>query len=231
MAEHGAQDGFGPEQGLKGTIFIVTYARSGSTLLQSLLQSIPGAHIRGENRAVLHKLYQASLDLRHARREHGWHAPPPDHPWYGISETLPEAFERQLAQAFVDTVLRPPRGARWIGFKEVRYPALKDRLPDFLDFCCRAFVNPVFVFNSRDATEVSRSGWWARQPAAEVLEMVAASDRLFAACAARFGDRAVHLHYEDLLAGPSCLAPLFDRLGEAFEPDRLARILDKRLTH
>lgn len=41
-----------------GYLFVVTYGRSGSTLVQGLLNSIPGYLIRGENRGVLYRLYQ-----------------------------------------------------------------------------------------------------------------------------------------------------------------------------
>ena len=36
-----------PLRHLKGTIFVVTYGRSGSTALQSILQTVPKSHIVG----------------------------------------------------------------------------------------------------------------------------------------------------------------------------------------
>jgi hypothetical protein len=45
---------------LKGSVFIVTYGRSGSTLLQSMLQTIPGIHLSGENYGALLKLREVS---------------------------------------------------------------------------------------------------------------------------------------------------------------------------
>ena len=38
-------------------VFVMTYGRSGSTLLMGLLNSIPGYLIRGENRHAMRHLY------------------------------------------------------------------------------------------------------------------------------------------------------------------------------
>ncbi len=54
----------GAPEGL-GYLFIVTYGRSGSTLLQGILNSIPGYLIRGENRAALFHLYSLREHPRH----------------------------------------------------------------------------------------------------------------------------------------------------------------------
>lgn len=217
---------------LKGTLFIVTYGRSGSTLLQSVLQSIPGAHIRGENGGALVGLYHAASALRHAHRQHGIEPHPADHPWHGMSDVRVNAFEKRLGQAFVTDVLRPPEGARWIGFKEVRYLQLGRQLPEFLGFCRRVFHNPFFVFNSRNAADVARSGWWQEQPAEEVQAELARSDEIYARYSGNNPDLSHHVIYDQMLADPDAvLRPLFDKLGEAYDPARVADILGKRLTH
>ena len=41
----------------KAVVVIITYGRSGSTLLQSLLNSIDGVHISGENGGIINQLY------------------------------------------------------------------------------------------------------------------------------------------------------------------------------
>jgi hypothetical protein len=51
------QEGTGPRARRDlGYVFIVTYGRSGSTLLQGVLNSIPGYLVRGENRQALRHL-------------------------------------------------------------------------------------------------------------------------------------------------------------------------------
>lgn len=217
---------------LRGTIFIVTYGRSGSTLLQSVLQSIPGAHIRGENGGALEGLFRASSALRQAHKQHGIEPHPADHPWHGMSEVRVSGFERRLAQAFVTDVLRPPEDARWIGFKEVRYIQMGTQLPDFLNFCRRVFHNPFFVFNSRNIEDVAKSGWWATQPLDEVRFKLKRSDEIFARYAGNNPDVSHHVVYEEMLANPGAmLRPLFDKLDEPYDAARVAQIMGKRLTH
>src|SRR5436190_1068738 len=102
-------------------VFIVTYGRSGSTLLQRVLQTIPDSCIRGENNAVLYPLFQAWRKLSVAKTKYGMKRTFPKHPWWGIDRVKEDVFARRIAQVFVDTVIRPPSGVRLLGFKEIRY--------------------------------------------------------------------------------------------------------------
>lgn len=54
---------------LRGTVFIVTYGRSGSTLLQSVVQSIRGAHFTGENFLALLPLMNTVRRVQGARND------------------------------------------------------------------------------------------------------------------------------------------------------------------
>ncbi|MFW2545246.1 sulfotransferase, partial [Primorskyibacter sp. 2E107] len=214
-----------------GTLFIVTYGRSGSTLLQSLLQTIPGAHIRGENGGALQGLFQSATALRKAHGEHGVERQPPDHPWHGMAEVNVDGYEKGLAQVFVNQVLRPPQEARWIGFKEVRYLQMGPNLPQLMTFCRRVFHNPFFVFNSRNAEDVRQSKWWAEHPADVVTAQLRRADEAFQRYSGNHPRISHHVQYEDLVADPSVLIPLFDKLGEPFDAARVAQVMSKRLTH
>ncbi|WP_193789581.1 sulfotransferase [Salipiger sp. CCB-MM3] len=216
---------------VKGTIFIVTYGRSGSTVLQSLLQSIPGAHITGENNLALEGLFQASRSTRKARQVWGKKPQPPTHPWYGADKLKPNRFEARLAEVFVQEVIQPPNDTRWIGFKEVRYPRLGTNFPAFLNFCQRAFPNAFFVFNSRNGEDVSKSKWWANKPKAEVLQLVEDMDARFAEFTAANPSCSHHVYYEKTCADVASLQPLFDKLGEPLDLGVARKVLATPLTH
>lgn len=103
---------------LKGTIFIVTYGRSGSTLLQTVLQSIPGAHILGENNNIMFHLWRAFGAARGAKVAWGPKgSEKAHHPWYGADKFQPHDLGMRMADAFMFNILRPPKDARWVGFK------------------------------------------------------------------------------------------------------------------
>jgi len=216
---------------LKGTIFIVTYGRSGSTLLQSLLQSIPGSHIVGENFNVLDGLFQAAQRARKTRQKWGRKAHPKDHPWHNADRVRPARFERGLVALFTQEVLVPPKDVRWFGFKEIRFVTAGQDFDAFLRFYKRNFHNAFFVFNSRNAEDVAKSAWWKDKPLDQVLNMVRTMDERFATFAAANPDCTQHVRYEDTLRDPASLQPLFDKLGEPLDMDLVQEIMARRLTH
>ncbi|MDK3074543.1 sulfotransferase [Sedimentitalea sp. JM2-8] len=216
---------------LKGTLFIVTYGRSGSTLLQSLLQTIPGAHIAGENHNTLEGLFRAGQSARQTLRDWGQQEQPANHPWHNADRIDPGRFEKALAKAFVQNVLKPPQNARWIGFKEIRTGAVNDEFAAFLNFHRRNFPNPFFVFNSRNAEDVANSSWWKDEPRADVLHMIRKLDDRYADFAAKNPNCSHHVFHEETVKNPISLRPLFDKLGEPLDLPAVAQVMERRLTH
>lgn len=216
---------------LKGTIFIVTYGRSGSTLLQSILQSIPGSHIVGENFNVLEGLFRTSQRVRKARRKWGGKEHPDNHPWYNADKIRPVSFEKSVVDIFVEDVLRPPKDVRWYGFKEIRFPALGDDFAAYLNFHKRNFPNAFFVFNSRKGEDVANSAWWKKKPRKEVLEMVHDMDKRFADFAAANPECSHHVFFENTIKDAASLQPLFDKIGEPFDLPVIQNILKRPAAH
>ena len=134
-------------------------------------------------------------------------------------------------KAFVQSVLQPPRDVRWLGFKEIRYSSAGDKLEELLDFMRAHFPNAHFVFNSRKAEAVSQSDWWQNWKKEDVLKMVATMDERFDRYVAAHPECSFRTCYEEFTADPGVLRPLFDRLGEPFDPVAIQAVLDHRLTH
>ena len=218
-----------------GYVFIVTYGRSGSTLLQMVLNSIPGYCVRGENANALFHLAQAWAAIETAEPMRGARtsgAPTgPDNPWFGAEATDPDRFGRALADLFVRDVLRLPPETRVGGFKEIRFHMAGAEVETYLDFVTRFFPNPRFVFNTRDHAATARSGWWAQLDPGAVKAELAAAERVFDRMRAQLGDAALALHYDDYADDPEALRPLFDFLGEPFERGRVAAVASRRLSH
>ena len=216
---------------LVGCVFIVTYGRSGSTLLQNLLSTIDGAVIRGENHNAMECLWGAARRIRMTR--FGWGAEERDvtHPWHGAESARPVRFGAALVDAFVDNVLVPPPNVRWLGFKEIRYNALGDDFPMMLDFMHHHFKNARFIFNSRDKDEVAKSAWWKDWDPQTVHDLVSNMDQRFADYAARFPERAICTNYADFAHDPRGLEPVFNWLQEPLDTAQIQRVLDRRLTH
>lgn len=220
---------------IEGHVFIVTYGRSGSTLLQYLLNSIDGYCIRGENNNALATLAQAwrSIgDCQHLKNmvRSGVKTVARD-PWFGAENIDERSYGQALAQAFTAEIIDPPPGTRVAGFKEIRWASPPVDLPSVLDFTFRFFPNARFVFNTRDHDEVARSGWWAKQNPKEVKARLSEADAAFRSYMAQYPDRGVHVHYNDYVVDHNALKPMFDFLGEAWKTDQVTAIMRQRLDH
>jgi hypothetical protein len=151
--------------------FIVTHGRSGSTILQVLLNQALGGCVRGENRSILSGMrdsYEAAL---YAKFAVGRYANDPRSPWWGIGDVSSEELAASFRRTMLDCVIRPPSDCTFCGFKEIRYmPPFVPDLNTHLDFMSTVFPNALFIFNTREVETTVKSGWWPEQEgAAEAL--------------------------------------------------------------
>ena len=210
-------------------LFIVTYGRSGSTLLQGILSSAPGVVIRGENGGLLHDLLHLHETATGHRERLASSAPlPPRHPWWGIDGYRDEAAFRGFRQLLLDTVLRPEPDTTVVGFKEIDWVRDGDveRLPALLAFTRAVFPNCRFALNTRDLVDVAASKWWAGRPNA--LAELQAMEAAFVEVLSAYGDDVYRVHYDDYVADPSVLRGLFDWLGLEYDEERVRAVLDVR---
>lgn len=207
-------------------VFIVTYGRSGSTLLMSLLNTIPGYRINGENNNALYRLHQAGAAIDRARREHSG----PEHrsargAWYGMPRVEPRQFRRELVDSFVTHVLRPEPGDRVLGFKEIRYT--KSDMPDlsgFLTFLRNGFPNSKIIFNHRNLTDTAKSSWWARNERS--LEKLQVADARLSAIPT--DERHFHFYYDEIDDSLANIRALFEFLGEELDEPAVRRVLNTK---
>jgi len=220
---------------IEKTVFVVTYGRTGSTLIQNLLNAIDGYCIRGENENAVAPLALAWNTLKQSSnvRNIGKKAvaTTPIHPWYGAELINPNRFGRAMANAFIRTVLAPPTGTRVTGFKEIRWAHDPKFLPTLLNYVHMAFPNPHFVFNTRSLDEVAESAWWANMKPEAVTARLTRTEAAFADYLAAYPQRGVHIHYNDYVADQEALAPMYEFIGETYVPDQVAEIMSQRLTH
>jgi hypothetical protein len=205
-------------------LFVVTYGRSGSTLLQGILSSTPGVMIRGENGAVLQDLFRFhDTASRHRDRltANRVNQIPETHPWWGIDGYRDATALRDMRTLMLETVLRPDPGTRVVGFKEIYW--MPERLPDYLAFIRAVFPGARFVLNTRNLDDVAKSKWWARNPdARSELELM---EKQYVDALAAIGDDAYRVHFDDYVADPAVLRGLFDWLGEPWDEQRVRTVM------
>jgi len=211
-------------------VFIVSYGRSGSTILQKILNSIDGYLIRGENSDIVGhmiKCYQAAMqtrDIRNLSTNAG-------DPWFGAELLGPDKFARRLARLFVDEVLNVDDDYRVIGFKEIRYFEKDIGLANRLTFMRRFFAPAKFVFNVRDHNEVVKSGWWAKQNEENVRDLLRRYDEAMRGYHEANPDCTYIANYNEYTQNVNNLQSLFDFLGEEFHPECILDTMRVTLTH
>lgn len=205
-------------------LFVVTYGRSGSTLLMGVLDSLPGFCVRGENRGVVYDLFQYHSKAMTAREQ--WTRDEPlaaQHAWYGIDQYPPEIATGLMRQLVLETLLRPEPDTRVTGFKEIRW--WMPRPVQYLDFIETLFPGARFVLNTRNLDDVANSRWWRKKPNARAdLENV--ENRLREAVGKR-GDRGYHVHYDDYADDPAALQGMCDWLGVEYDEQRVREVLGR----
>lgn len=206
-------------------VFVVTYGRSGSTLLMGLLNSLPGYLLRGENWDALHHLYLFHRTLEEgSRRWEPTRLRRRTHPFYGASDFPVATSLEGIRQLVLDTVLRPEEDTRVTGFKEIRWHG--EDVEEYVAWLRQVFPGARFVVNTRDHEEVRRSGWWAKHP--ESAEQLPAIEARILALAAGLGEAAYRVHYNDYLADPTVLRGLFEWLGEPYDEAAVRAVLETR---
>lgn len=203
-------------------VFVVTYGRSGSTLLMGLLNAIPGYLLRGENRNALHHLYTYHSVITEARDVNAkGERLPPEHPWFGIDAYPEDVAVARMRTLAIDTLMRPEPGVRVAGFKEIRWAQTTDPAA-FLDFTERLFPGARFILNTRDLDAVANSSWYRKNPDSRAgLEVTDANLR--EAIRTR-GERGYHVHYDDYVADHGVIRGLYEWLDEEFDAEKVARV-------
>lgn len=197
-------------------LFVVSYGRSGSTLVQGLLNAIPGYLIRGENRGSVYRLYQFHQAVEAARDEFAeTEALTPRNSWYGIDQYAASSAVARMRSMMLDTLLKPQPDTRVIGYKEIRW--FYNDWERYLTFFRELFPGARFVINTRDHEGVASSKWFTNHPREKVLKQLAGWEEQLDAMATLLGDAAYRVHYDDYVADPKALAGLFEWLGEPFD--------------
>ncbi|CAI9405915.1 sulfotransferase [Nocardioides sp. T2.26MG-1] len=210
-------------------LFVVTYGRSGSTLLMGVLNTLPGYLIRGESRDALHHLFLfhrtgASTRRQMVRRYGRERLAEPTHPFFGAAGFPTVRALDWCRQLALDTLLRPQEDTRVTGFKEIRW--YQPDLEEYVAWLREVFPGARFLVNTRDHAAVLTSKWWAKD--GDKSEYLATIERRLLDLADSLGESAYHVHYDDYVANPAALRGLFAWLGEEFDEDAVRATLAVR---
>ena len=207
-------------------VFVVTYGRSGSTLLQGLLNAIPGYRIYGENAGFLFKLqdaYYALLDAnKHLQNPNNDN---PSQPWFGSSR-FDEASVTVSFRQFANKMLFQPQTNhqfKVFGFKEIRFNEINpERIERYIEFISRLFPRYAIIFNTRNVEDVLKSGWWRRNYWPGLPKQFADFHEFAERFAEQNAEHAIHIRY-DAFVSPDRLevSRLLEFLGEQLSEEAI----------
>ena len=216
-----------------GYVFVVTYGRSGSTLVQGLLNSIPGYLVRGENRQIMRHLWAFDKEglaerqvQRRKQRKRGAEVgtSDPTSPLFGMDNFAHKAAQSHARKIAVRTLFRPEDDTRVTGFKEILWG--DEDTPEFVQWLREVFPGAKFVINTRKLDAVAQSAWWAEEPdAAADLER---REGILMTLLDQLGDAAYHIRYDEFTEDPTVLRGLFEWLGEDWDEERVRDVLGRR---
>ena len=148
--------------------FVVTYGRSGSTLVQGLLNTLPGGLVRGENNLFVLPLFRSWVLLRDYQQRYGKLADERgvQSAFYGMGEVSLDGFvesarELALRQLYGSV---DPATVDVLGFKEVAWHRVRPKEgPAFFNFLDQVFPDARYVLHRRAHENVTASGFWRRE--------------------------------------------------------------------
>ncbi len=211
-------------------LFIVTYGRSGSTLVQGVLNSIPDFSICGENLDALSDLYEFYRKYYNSINTFRSNSMPVDsrNSWYQVisNEGLKGACSNLLWDLTSKDVFD-----RVAGFKEIRWKRhMKgDRLSKYLDWLNIVFSPARFIFLTRDLDETCRSKWHAGNPTCK-KDLQAFEAYIHDYMSKHSYQSWFHLDIGKLHGGvnPERFMELFGWLGEDWDRKKIQDVLDVR---
>jgi len=212
------------------SILIISYGRSGSTLLQGVLNSIDGVLIRGENMNMcfhMFKTYQAIITSK-SKSENSAQSP-----FFGAKKLDDSYFLKQTEETVKNLLLADYRGdtsIRCYGFKEIRYESNLGKLPEFLEFLKLIFPKSCFIFNTRNREDVVRSwinlNWKTEAQRDESFNQLEKMETIFFDYLDANKENSFHITYEDVIAKSEHFKAMFSFLGAQYKPKEIEAVLN-----
>lgn len=217
-----------------GFVVVVAPGRSGSTLIQGMLNEIPGTLVRGENNLYLYGIYQAYRDFLafqelHRSNRHRQLISP----FYGLMELRKGMWVRFVRNLFVTGALgaESPQEVQRLGFKEVLWHRVTAADTEgFFDFLDAALPGVRYVLNTRDPEVVVGSGFWTGQDRDKAIAKVERVHEIQAFLRTTRPERVFDTRYEivtgeDVAARDAQLSGLIEFVtGSPASRDVLARV-------
>jgi Sulfotransferase family len=217
---------------------VVAYGRTGSTVIQRLINQVDGCLVRGENYGVTRHLFRAHKAIVDTKGQSGLRRLSSENPWYGADRVEPGVLLESMRRSMLDEILSVGPGLDVAGFKEVRHTPAHfesyDEFVSYLVFMDKLLPGIKFIFNVRDPSATVKSGWWTTTPGAleTVTEartwLMAASDDIDR----RLGSgRTLLMDHDTWSVDTRQLRSVLDFMDLELDPLTFSRVVGATLNH
>jgi hypothetical protein len=210
------------------SIIIVTYGRSGSTLLQGILNTIPNCTIRGENHNFIYSIFQAYQQLKKAKKMESPlnpHYNTPQHSWYGASQVDLNLF-LEAQKKIIKDLLIGQSSDTYYGFKEIRYINVLEDLEPFIEFLELVMEDVAIVFNIRNSKDVAQSSWWQEKDPEILIPKLDKTIQKFQELSQK-KENAFCFDYDKMMQSDTIIESLFRFLEVDYQKEHITKILSK----
>ena len=214
-------------------VFVVTYGRSGSTLVQGLLNALPRTLVRGENGFyILHQWRAANAAVSFGQR-HLKHRPyRASSAFFGVHLLAAARFVASTRSLTREVLLglRKPHDVDRLGFKEVLWHEIApDETERFFSWFEQVFPGATYVLNTRDPERAANSGFWLRFDREVALQRINRVREVQEFLRTTRPDRVVDIRFESIISKePGVADAELTRLATfvtgACEPELLAEL-------
>lgn len=204
------------------SLYVVTYGRSGSTLLTGYLTKLPGMDLRGENYLFPLPLAEAESRLADAAALSYGGRERPSSPWYGSQLFDLPRWQRDIRRALINQLYPRQPIPKTIGFKEIRwwYRLTEQDFERKLQWLIGIRPPGGIVFLTRNLDKTMAGAWWKEQTEEQRAHSRAGLER-FEGLVERYAqahpDHSVWVTYEDFTASPDAARRICEMLGVAFD--------------
>ncbi len=208
------------------SIIIVTYGRSGSTLLQGIVNNIPKCIVRGENYNFIYSLFDGYRKLENAKKmenKHNQNYNTPQHSWFGADNYDLNLYLKSQKQ-LIKQLLIADSGAEYYGFKEIRYFEVLNELEEFLSFLELVMEDVAIIFNVRNADDVSNSSWWKKENPDLLIPKLNRANTLFKNIAEK-KENAFYFDYDRMIKDSSVIKELYNFLDVKYDRNQIRELL------
>jgi hypothetical protein len=209
-------------------LFIVTYGRSGSTLVMGVLNSIEGYSICGENMDACRLLKDFYYRWYNSIRSFKNNGMPKDsrNSWYQTCDiSRLKTCCRNLVWCLCSEC-KTIDDDRVVGFKEIRWN--KKDFEEYLIWLSVIFSPCKFLFITRKLDDVCKSSWHKSESNC-LNKLQEFEERMELFRSSHFYLDMFHLHFDDLYnVKPDDFRQLFFWLGEELDEEKLQDVLDRK---